>query len=45
MWHSVGFVADIFNLFRKYNISIDLISTSESNVTVTVDNYSGVIKK
>ncbi len=45
MWHSVGFVADIFNLFRKYNISIDLISTSESNVTITVDSYSGVIKK
>ena len=45
MWHKVGYVADIFNVFRKNNISIDLISTSESNITVTIDNYSDSIDR
>jgi bifunctional diaminopimelate decarboxylase / aspartate kinase len=37
MWHQVGFLADAFNVFREHGISVDLISTSESNVTVSVD--------
>ena len=37
MWHQVGFLADVFECFRKYDISVDLISTSESNVTVSID--------
>lgn len=37
MWHQVGFLADAFECFRKYGLSVDLISTSESNVTVSID--------
>src|SRR5690606_3676455 len=37
MWHQVGFLADAFSRFREHGVSVDLISTSESNVTVTVD--------
>jgi diaminopimelate decarboxylase/aspartate kinase len=37
MWHQVGFLAEAFDAFRTHGISVDLISTSESNVTVSVD--------
>ncbi|MEO8225386.1 MAG: bifunctional aspartate kinase/diaminopimelate decarboxylase, partial [Gammaproteobacteria bacterium] len=37
MWHEVGFLADAFRCFSDLGLSIDLVSTSESNVTVTLD--------
>ena len=37
MWHQVGFLADAFACFRSHGLSVDLISTSESNVTVSID--------
>ena len=37
MWQQVGFLADVFTVFRSHNLSVDLVSTSESNVTVTLD--------
>ena len=37
MWHQVGFLADAFACFRKHGLSVDLISTSQSNVTVSID--------
>ncbi len=37
MWHQVGFLADAFALFKKHRLSVDLISTSEANVTVSLD--------
>ncbi len=37
MWHQVGFLADAFDSFRRHGLSVDLISTSESNVTVSID--------
>jgi diaminopimelate decarboxylase/aspartate kinase len=37
MWHQVGFLADAFEVFRTHGISVDLISTSESSVTVSID--------
>ena len=37
MWHQVGFLADAFECFREHGLSVDLISTSESNVTVSID--------
>ena len=43
MWHQVGFLAEVFECFRKHGLSVDLISTSESNVTVSIDpvaNYA-----
>jgi bifunctional diaminopimelate decarboxylase / aspartate kinase len=37
MWHQVGFLAEAFTCFREHGLSVDLISTSESNVTVSID--------
>ena len=37
MWHQVGFLADAFQVFKEQGISVDLISTSETNVTVSLD--------
>lgn len=37
MWHQVGFLAKVFTCFEKHGLSIDLVSTSETNVTVTLD--------
>jgi len=45
MWHQVGFLADAFNCFREHGISVDLISTSESNVTVSVDMSQNVTNR
>jgi diaminopimelate decarboxylase/aspartate kinase len=42
MWHQVGFLADAFDIFREHGISVDLISTSESNVTVSIDTAQNV---
>ncbi|HVC02389.1 MAG TPA: bifunctional aspartate kinase/diaminopimelate decarboxylase [Steroidobacteraceae bacterium] len=37
MWHQVGFLADAFQVFKEQGLSIDLVSTSETNVTVSLD--------
>lgn len=37
MWQQVGFLADVFAVFKRHGLSIDLVSTSESNVTVSLD--------
>jgi bifunctional diaminopimelate decarboxylase / aspartate kinase len=37
MWHEVGFLADAFQVFKTHGLSVDLISTSETNVTVSLD--------
>lgn len=37
MWHQVGFLADAFQIFKDHGISVDLVSTSETNVTVSLD--------
>lgn len=37
MWQEVGFLADAFEIFKRYGLSIDLVSTSQSNVTVSLD--------
>src|SRR6202142_2347424 len=36
MWHEVGFLADAFQLFKRHGLSVDLVSTSETNVTVSL---------
>lgn len=38
MWQKIGFLADVFNVFKKYGYSIDLIATSESNITLSLDS-------
>ena len=42
MWQQVGFLSDVFASFKKHNLSIDLVSTSESNVTVTLDRATNL---
>jgi diaminopimelate decarboxylase/aspartate kinase len=37
MWQQVGFLADIFACFKARGLSVDLVSTSEMNVTVSLD--------
>jgi diaminopimelate decarboxylase/aspartate kinase len=37
MWHQVGFLADAFQIFKQQGMSVDLVSTSETNVTVSLD--------
>jgi bifunctional diaminopimelate decarboxylase / aspartate kinase len=38
MWQQVGFLADVFNAFKKHGFSVDLLSSSEFNVTLSLDN-------
>jgi diaminopimelate decarboxylase/aspartate kinase len=37
MWHEVGFLADAFQVFKAHGLSVDLVSSSETNVTVSLD--------
>ncbi|GAB2997739.1 aspartate kinase [Arenimonas maotaiensis] len=37
MWQQVGFLADLFACFKDHGLSVDMISTSETNVTVSLD--------
>ena len=37
MWHQVGFLADAFQVFKSHGMSVDLVSTSETTVTVSLD--------
>ncbi|MDE3269700.1 MAG: bifunctional aspartate kinase/diaminopimelate decarboxylase [Pseudomonadota bacterium] len=40
MWRQSGFLADIFTCFKQNNFSVDLISTSEASVCVSLDNIA-----
>jgi diaminopimelate decarboxylase/aspartate kinase len=42
MWQQVGFLADVFAVFKHAGLSVDLVSTSEFNLTVTLDPASNV---
>ena len=44
MWHQVGFLADAFAVFKNLGLSIDMISTSESSVTVSLDSESNLLE-
>jgi len=37
MWQEVGFLSRAFGVFRDHGLSVDLVSTSETNVTVSLD--------
>lgn len=43
MWHEVGFLAKAFAAFADNGVSVDLISTSETNVTVSIDTSDGLL--
>ena len=38
MLNSFGFLTKLFEVFGKYGISVDLISTSEVNVSLTIES-------
>lgn len=41
MLHASGFLAQVFSILAKHELSIDLITTSEISVALTFDNPSG----
>ncbi len=43
MWHEVGFLARAFAVFGEHGLSVDFVSTSETNVTVSVDTADGAL--
>jgi bifunctional diaminopimelate decarboxylase / aspartate kinase len=45
MWHSVGFLADAFQVFKNHGLSIDLVSTSETSVTVSLDPAANTLDR
>ena len=43
MWQQVGFLAEVFALFRKHGLSVDLIGSAETNVTVSLDPSENLV--
>lgn len=43
MWQEVGFLARAFEQIAAAGLSVDLVSTSEANVTVSIDNQANVL--
>ena len=41
MWHEAGFLARAFAVFGELGVSVDLVSTSGTNVTVSIDTADG----
>ncbi|MGC1182665.1 bifunctional aspartate kinase/diaminopimelate decarboxylase [Legionella sp.] len=37
MWQQVGFLSDVFSAFKHHGFSVDLLSSSEFNVTLSLD--------
>jgi aspartate kinase len=44
MLHASGFLAKVFGVLAKHELSVDLITTSEISVALTFDNPSGSIQ-
>ncbi len=38
MWNNFGFVYDIFSIFKKYNVDVNIINTSQFNITTTTED-------
>ena len=43
MWQQVGFLADVFEFFKRHGLSIYLVGTSETNVTVSLDPTENLV--
>lgn len=43
MWQQVGFLADVFAIFKRHALSVDLISSAETNVTVSLDSNDNLV--
>ncbi len=44
MWHQAGYLADVFAIFKQLGLSVDLISTAQTNITVSLDKADNVIE-
>ncbi len=44
MWRQVGFLAEVFACFARHGLSIDSVSTSETNVTVSLDPGANAVE-
>ena len=42
MWHEVGFLARVFDVIAKHDLSVNLVATSETNVTVSIDPFHDI---
>ena len=38
MWNNYGFVYHIFSIFKKYNVDVNIINTSQFNITTTTED-------
>lgn len=45
MWHQAGFMGDVFNIYKQLGLSIDLVSTAQTNITISLDNIDNVINE
>lgn len=43
MWHQAGFMSDLFAVYKELGLSVDLVSTAQTNVTVSLDAADNVI--
>ncbi len=43
MWQEAGFLADVFGVFKRHGLSIDLVATSETEVTVSLDPLTNAL--
>jgi bifunctional diaminopimelate decarboxylase / aspartate kinase len=44
MWQEVGFLARAFAVFAQHGLSVDSVSTSETNVTVSLDPQANALE-
>ena len=42
MINTAGFLGKVFKMFSESNVSVDLISTSEANISITIDNTQDI---
>ncbi len=43
MWQQVGFLSDVFAMFKLHGLSVDLIGSAETNVTVSLDPSENLV--
>ncbi|HEV7432798.1 MAG TPA: aspartate kinase, partial [Steroidobacteraceae bacterium] len=44
MWHQVGFLAGVFEIFKRHGVSVDQVATSETDVTVSLDPSANLLE-
>ena len=45
MWHQAGFLGSVFDIYKRLGFSVDLISTAQTNVTVSLDAADNIIEE